>query len=195
MRPSRYDGREMKDKPGIDRRDFLKRSAVAMGAVTRAEPWAAFASDEKPRAEDSSTANGDGFLYPRVFRGRQLRMISFPLGGVAAGSIGLGGRGQLINWEIFNRPNKGFRPSYSFPSIWAQAGSDGTAVLGDVPAGKATVRAWDERGGDFTGVVDVPAGGAASLAISLDGSAFRDAGHKNKYGKDYPPPDDDGNQY
>jgi len=123
VRPSRYDGREMKDKPGIDRRDFLKRSAVAMGAVTRAEPWAAFASDEKPRAEDSSTANGDGFLYPRVFRGRQLRMISFPLGGVAAGSIGLGGRGQLINWEIFNRPNKGFRPSYSFPSIWAQAGS------------------------------------------------------------------------
>jgi len=80
-------------------------------------------------------------------------------------------------------------------AIWAQAGSDGTAVLGDVPAGKATVRAWDERGGDFTGVVDVPAGGAASLAISLDGSAFRDAGHKNKYGKDYPPPDDDGNQY
>jgi non-lysosomal glucosylceramidase len=51
-------------------------------------------------------------------------MISFPLGGVAAGSIGLGGRGQLINWEIFNRPNKGYRPSYCVPSIWAQAGSD-----------------------------------------------------------------------
>jgi non-lysosomal glucosylceramidase len=34
-------------------------------------------------------------------------MISFPLGGVAAGSLGLGGRGQLVNWEIFNRPNKG----------------------------------------------------------------------------------------
>lgn len=50
-------------------------------------------------------------------------MISFPLGGVTAGSIGLGGRGQLHNWEIFNRPNKGFSPSYAFPSIWAQAGS------------------------------------------------------------------------
>ena len=50
-------------------------------------------------------------------------MISFPLGGVAAGSIGLGGRGQLDNWEIFNRPNKGFRPSYAFPAIWAQAGN------------------------------------------------------------------------
>ena len=42
---------------------------------------------------------------------------------MAAGSIGLGGRGQLDNWEIFNRPNKRFRPSYAFPAIWAQAGS------------------------------------------------------------------------
>jgi plastocyanin len=80
-------------------------------------------------------------------------------------------------------------------AIWAQAGSDGTAVLADVPAGKATVRAWDEKGGDFTAVVDVPASGAVSLAISLDGSLWRESGHRNKYGKEYPPPDDDGNRY
>lgn len=79
--------------------------------------------------------------------------------------------------------------------VWAQAGADGTAVLAGVPAGKATVRAWDEKGGDFTAVVDVPASGAVPLAISLDGSGWREAGHKNKYGKDYPPPDDDGNRY
>jgi plastocyanin len=80
-------------------------------------------------------------------------------------------------------------------AVWAQTGSDGAAVLAGLPAGKTTVRAWDERGGEFTGVVDVPENGGASLSISLDGSAFRDAGHKNKYGKDYPPPDDDGNRY
>lgn len=51
-------------------------------------------------------------------------MIAFPLGGVAAGSISLGGRGQLRDWEIFNRPNKGFRPRYAFPSIWAKAGDN-----------------------------------------------------------------------
>ena len=49
-------------------------------------------------------------------------MLAFPLGGVAAGSIALGGRGQLRDWEIFNRPNKGFSPPYAFPAIWAQSG-------------------------------------------------------------------------
>jgi plastocyanin len=79
--------------------------------------------------------------------------------------------------------------------IWSQAGEDGTAVLPRVPAGKTTVRVWDERGGEFTGVVDVPASGTVPLAVTLDASAWHETGHKNKYGKDYPPPDDDGNRY
>ncbi len=113
----------MKEKPGIDRRDFLKRSAAAVGAVAKAESLTAFGLEAKGREGDAPGSNDEGLAFPRRFRGRRLRMISFPLGGVAAGSIGLGGRGQLINWEIFNRPNKGFRPSYCFPSIWVQAGS------------------------------------------------------------------------
>lgn len=34
-------------------------------------------------------------------------MISFPLGGIGTGSIGLAGNGHLIDWEIFNAPAKG----------------------------------------------------------------------------------------
>lgn len=45
------------------------------------------------------------------------------MGGVGAGSLGLGGRGQLRDWEIFNRPHQGNAPSYAFPAIWTQTGS------------------------------------------------------------------------
>ncbi len=40
------------------------------------------------------------------------------------GSLSLGGRGQLRDWEIFNRPNKGYSPAYAFPAIWAQVGNE-----------------------------------------------------------------------
>jgi non-lysosomal glucosylceramidase len=33
--------------------------------------------------------------------------ISFPLGGLGTGCVGLAGNGRLIDWEIANRPNKG----------------------------------------------------------------------------------------
>ena len=79
--------------------------------------------------------------------------------------------------------------------IWAQAGADGVAVLRHVPPGKATVRAWDEKGGELSAAVEVPTDGAVPLAISLDGSGWRETGHKNKYGKDYPPPEDDEDRY
>ncbi len=42
-----------------------------------------------------------------IFKGEGLNEISFPLGGIGTGSIGLAGNGRLYEWEIFNRPNKG----------------------------------------------------------------------------------------
>jgi plastocyanin len=80
-------------------------------------------------------------------------------------------------------------------TIWAQTGANGGAVLAHVPAGHVGVRAWDEKGGDYQGTVDVVAGKTVTLAIALDGSSFKDAPHTNKYGKKYPPPDDDANRY
>jgi len=53
-------------------------------------------------------------------------MLAFPLGGVGAGSISLGGRGQLRDWEIFNRPEKGKSPAYAFPAIWIR--TDGKPI-------------------------------------------------------------------
>ncbi|MEZ4614565.1 MAG: GH116 family glycosyl-hydrolase [Caldilineaceae bacterium] len=42
-----------------------------------------------------------------IYRGAKTSQISFPLGGIGTGCIGLAGNGRLIDWEIFNRPNKG----------------------------------------------------------------------------------------
>ncbi|MFH1707054.1 MAG: GH116 family glycosyl-hydrolase [Planctomycetota bacterium] len=42
----------------------------------------------------------------RTFTGRALDQVVFPLGGVGTGTIGLHGSGRLVDWEIFNAPNK-----------------------------------------------------------------------------------------
>lgn len=41
-----------------------------------------------------------------IYKGIKTREISFPLGGIGAGCIGLAGNGRLIDWEIFNRSAK-----------------------------------------------------------------------------------------
>ncbi len=55
-----------------------------------------------------------------VYRGAAAREISFPLGGLGTGSIGLAGNGALIDWEIYNRPNKGSRNGPSHFAIRAE---------------------------------------------------------------------------
>jgi uncharacterized protein (DUF608 family) len=82
-------------------------------------------AQDKPRTTTPAArtpAAAPQIQYPRTFRGRGLATIAFPLGGVAAGSLSLGGRGQLRDWEIFNKPDKGNSLPYAFPCIWVQAG-------------------------------------------------------------------------
>ena len=57
---------------------------------------------------------------PFTYTGRQLDHISFPLGGIGTGSIGLAGAGRLIDWEIFNRPAKGVGNGFSHFAIKAE---------------------------------------------------------------------------
>lgn len=54
-----------------------------------------------------------------LYQTPKTRSISFPLGGIGTGSIALGGDGQLIDWEIFNRPNKRSRNGYTHFAIKA----------------------------------------------------------------------------
>jgi len=53
-----------------------------------------------------------GFDWPVLKRydAEHLRRIALPLGGIGTGTVSLGGRGDLRDWEIMNRPAKGFTP-------------------------------------------------------------------------------------
>ncbi len=101
------------------RRRFLQ--TVALAGIT-AEAGAAGAPPDTPSSKHKPAPGPQGVNYPRTFTGRQLAMLAFPLGGVGAGSISLGGRGQLRDWEIFNRPDKHRSPQYAFPAIWVKTG-------------------------------------------------------------------------
>jgi non-lysosomal glucosylceramidase len=118
----------MKNGGGTGRRNFLRQVAVGVGA-SQASPGTAPAPPQRTGAAASPQLS-----FPRRFTGQHLARIAFPLGGVAAGSVSLGGRGQLCDWEIFNRPNKGFTPDYALASIWAKAG-----------AGKPVARVLESR--------------------------------------------------
>lgn len=63
-----------------------------------------------------------------IYKNENLTEISFPLGGIGTGCIGLGGNGMLIDWEIFNRPNKGGSNSPSFFAVTAEY-PDGRRVV------------------------------------------------------------------
>ena len=77
----------------------------------------------------------DRFAYTGSYRGPNTSQISFPLGGIGTGCIGLGGDGRLIDWEIFNRPNKGSLNGISHFAVRAEADGevlDTRIVQGDL---------------------------------------------------------------
>lgn len=75
------------------------------------------------------------------------------------------------------------------------ADAEGRITLRDIPAGPTAVEGWNVRGGMWSRDVTVRPGGTTRLAVELDISSWRDASHLNKYGKEYPPPDDDDFRY
>ena len=70
----------------------------------------------------------------KTYDADHLARISLPLGGIGTGTVGLGGRGNLRDWEIMNRPAKGFIPYKGqqlgpFFALYAESLKDGKAFV------------------------------------------------------------------
>ena len=61
------------------------------------------------------------------YEGDSLRQVAFPLGGIGTGTISLGGRAELRDFEIFNTPAKGSNPPFTFFALWCRP-AGGAAV-------------------------------------------------------------------
>ncbi len=58
------------------------------------------------------------------YTSEKLLHIAMPLGGIGTGTVSLAGRGDLRDWEIANRPAKGFTPTHSFFVLRVRSGSE-----------------------------------------------------------------------
>jgi hypothetical protein len=127
------------------RRDFLRMVTAASVAVPSLITPAIADDQETSSSTKGEVRHGAGargmrlsdfaeteIQFPRIFTGPKLSRISFPLGGIGTGGIGLGGRGNLLDLDIFNRPNKGVYPEsgrgnfpeFAFPAIWVKTGEN-----------------------------------------------------------------------
>ncbi len=85
-----------------------------------------------------STKQRQDWPVLREYDRDHLMRIALPLGGIGTGTVALGGRGDLRDWEIVNRPAKGFiPPGIGLPPcfvLYAQAaGGEATTRLLEGP--------------------------------------------------------------
>ena len=84
------------------------------------------------------TFTGDRVPVLKVYEQDQLLNIALPLGGIGTGTVSLGGRGELRDWEIMNVPGKGYNtvvmgndaPFFAIYTRDAQGHSRTKALLG-----------------------------------------------------------------
>jgi uncharacterized protein (DUF608 family) len=75
----------------------------------------------KPGTSTEPRAGAVEAPYLKHYDQAHLARIALPLGGIGTGTVSLGGRGDLRDWEIVNRPAKGFNPGGPFFAVWGKS--------------------------------------------------------------------------
>ncbi len=99
----------------IGRRDFVKVAGIGAAGLFPLDPVSVRGA-EKNQPASQPPVPPDLTMDPmwpvlRYYPKDHLARIALPLGGIGTGTVSLGGRGDLRDWEIMNRPAKGFVPS------------------------------------------------------------------------------------
>lgn len=97
--------------PAVNRRDFVKVLGLGLGTAGGV-PAAARSAQSAPLRSAVAEALADPH-WPSLlaYDDGHLARIALPVGGIGTGTVSLGGRGDLRDWEIMNRPAKGFVPA------------------------------------------------------------------------------------
>ncbi|MEQ1842865.1 MAG: GH116 family glycosyl-hydrolase, partial [Verrucomicrobiales bacterium] len=75
----------------------------------------------------------------RQYDNENLREISLPIGGIGTGFFSMGGRGDLRDFQLMGRPNRGWKPMYAHLILWtkSKAGAKMRILEQDLPGGFA----------------------------------------------------------
>ncbi|HEV7514333.1 MAG TPA: GH116 family glycosyl-hydrolase, partial [Candidatus Acidoferrum sp.] len=114
----------MKKQIGVNRRQFLTTTSAALGAAAVAGASLSAEDTGSAKAGSSAISNPQGARVVhaplRSYTGAAAGEVAFPLGGIGTGTVSLGGRGELRDWEIFNRPAKRRSLPFSFVALWTK---------------------------------------------------------------------------
>ena len=111
----------------LDRRDFVRVAGLGAAGLAGAVS-AASAASESPDPRAAAILADPEWPSLRHYPQDRIARIALPLGGIGTGTVSLGGRGDLCDWEIMNRPAKGFVPTGGgaspFFALFARAADD-----------------------------------------------------------------------
>jgi non-lysosomal glucosylceramidase len=118
----------MTKQTGVNRRQFLTTTSAAMGIAAFSGGSLSGEDAGSSKTARSAICNPQGARETcgplRSYAGASAGEAAFPLGGIGTGTVSLGARGELRDWEIFNRPAKRRILPSTFVALWAKAEGD-----------------------------------------------------------------------